>query len=195
MSGGGTLRQQLAWARRRLERAHKAANKARTTAVAEEYRIRLLEGHLAAGPGHAWTPDPELPTYEWDKPPIPRCRHCWGYLGDQRSAEACPGDRNQCPHLLAAADADWPEAEPAYKDPEGMVRCFRHGRFDQGFTRWICVGGHVVAVGDPTHSAAPPPLSSPWNADYPCRGVHCPHDYFVWRSRKAVDAPWLTSGR
>lgn len=138
-----TLGPELDRARYRLELAKAGFRAAETAVVIEERRVRLLEAHVAAGPGHVFTPDPNptVPTNRNMR--MPECRLCRALIHSDPAHTTCKGDRHQCMATLPAGVVT-PTGFRQWARP-GML-CGQPGSFAPDYTAWACTLGHITTA-------------------------------------------------
>lgn len=132
---------QIRTARRRRDAAVRQAQAARLVIDLEDYRIGLLDGHLTAGAGHVFTPDPVLNLEGWTtlaQPPMPRCRLCRASLRTGMSRNVCGGDNHTC--QVDVVEGETPTAFRQYGHEPWL--CGHRGGFVDNFRAWICTAGH-----------------------------------------------------
>lgn len=148
------IKSQLAVARRRLAEIQDQYDEARRQLEIETVLVRQLEWRLTAGIGHSWTEDLDPSAYWPSATPATRCRHCRAAICSDAGEQPCPGDQNQCPHVLTDGELS-PAARLVYA-VDGEL-CGRPGVFTEDFSAWFCGAGHRTS--EPHH---------------PCRIPDCP---------------------
>lgn len=108
---------------------------ARRAFQTERRRVQLIKAHLEAGPGHVFTPDPDL-SDEWAS--FPSCRLCSLSIGAIATREPCPGDQHTC-----MAEVDQGATGTAFQRyGRDSWLCGQPGKFLRGYRVWVCAAGH-----------------------------------------------------
>lgn len=125
---------------RRRDRAEIARWAAAARVEAETELISGLEQLLLGGAGHVYR---EMDfTARWRRDaPAPTCRVCTHFASSVTGRDnPCPGDRHQCPVILAEQVSD---VNYRGYHADGWI-CGEPGQMNDTFTAWTCGAGHVI---------------------------------------------------